>query len=507
MCAAQTLVVPDRPKVEGLSFNAVARDVAKLGTGTMLATIFNVLLIFLIPRLVSVEAYGYWRLFLLYSGYAGILHLGLVDGALLRWAGRPLADFEHEILPSMKFLFWQHIGMILLGAVALEMFFGSEHRFVGIAVLLYALLINATTLLQFGLQSARMFTAVAVSTASPLGIFLVLVFLCEWWRIPNFKVLILFYLVASAAVFAFLFGRLRKHLIRRHHSGWEAVSNQILLGWPVLVANTGMCLVQSADRVVLSWQSSIQDFAIYSLAASGTMTVVLAVVVAAYRVFFPHLAALGKEQSREVYASASRFLFLCWVLLLPYYFVLEAFVNRFLPRYTASLPIARILLLGTIFLGQILVLHTSFAYLHGKQMTFLSYTLGAVVFTFLIVMAAALVTRSLWVIALAQVTALGAWWFFDEWKLREITGQMGRQWAAALGLFCWAAACYWLAFHEAQGLLVRMAIYYGLVAFVAWPICKTEIRLGMRFLMHIRTALVTTMQRLALSWSPRKEAA
>ena len=156
------------------------------------------------------------------------------------------------------------------------------------------------------------------------------------------------------------------------------------------------------------------------------------------------------------------------------------------PRYTASLPIARLLLLGTIFLGQILVLHTSFSYLHGKQGAFLSYTLGAIAFTFLIVMTAAFGTHSLRVVAMAEVVALGLWWFFDEWKLREITGQTRRQWGAALGLFCWAAVSYWLTFREAQGLLARVSIYYGLVAGALWWVCRTEIRLGMRFLAQVR---------------------
>jgi hypothetical protein len=68
--------------------SAIAGDIATLGAGTVLAGVFNVLLVFLIPRLVSVEQYGYWRLFFLYAGYMGFLHFGFADGALLRWAGR-----------------------------------------------------------------------------------------------------------------------------------------------------------------------------------------------------------------------------------------------------------------------------------------------------------------------------------------------------------------------------------------------------------------------------------
>jgi hypothetical protein len=73
--------------------------------GTAAAAVFNTLLVFLIPRLVSVEDFGYWRLFPLYAGYVGFLHFGFADGALLCWAGRPLETFRHEVGCSTRFMF------------------------------------------------------------------------------------------------------------------------------------------------------------------------------------------------------------------------------------------------------------------------------------------------------------------------------------------------------------------------------------------------------------------
>jgi hypothetical protein len=102
---------------QGSRLSALARDVATMSGGTALAAVFNTLLVFLIPRLVSVEDFGYWRLFLLYASFVGFLHMGFADGALLRWAGRPLDDFRHEIGPSMNFLFWQHLVFVVPAGV------------------------------------------------------------------------------------------------------------------------------------------------------------------------------------------------------------------------------------------------------------------------------------------------------------------------------------------------------------------------------------------------------
>jgi hypothetical protein len=76
---------------------ALAADIATLGTGTLLAGVFNVALVFVVPKLISVADYGYWRMFGLSAGYVGFLHFGFADGALLRWAGRPIEERQEGL--------------------------------------------------------------------------------------------------------------------------------------------------------------------------------------------------------------------------------------------------------------------------------------------------------------------------------------------------------------------------------------------------------------------------
>jgi len=466
-----------RDQAENINVAAIARGFATVGSGTLLATFFNVLLTFLVPRLVSVEDYGYWRVFMLYIGYGGLLHLGLADGALVCWSGRPLEDFRDEILPLLKFLFWQHIAIIPIVALVIGTVVRPQLSFVGIAVLVFTLLYNAITLLQFALQSSRNFTPVAVSMAGPFGIFAVLVFLWELKGAPDFRVLILLYFGAWSLALVYLFARLKPQFVGNPtRSVWEVGKVYLSVGWPIVLANIGLTIVQSADRLVITWAASIKDFAMYSLAASSTMTVVLAIVSAVFRVFFPHLASLEGEQHRRVYVIASRFLFLCWSLLLPCYFVLEIFVRRVLPQYAGSLPVAFFLLIGTVFLGAITILHASFFCLYRRQRAFLWSTVGAIVLSFLIAGAAILGTHSIRIVAVGEIVTLALWWAWNEWKLRDITGQNGKEWALVLGLFFWAAISYVIAFKQAQALFPRVFIYYGLMAGAVWLACPAELR-------------------------------
>lgn len=475
--AIETVGIGEVAEKHGSRFSALARDVATMSGGTALAAVFNTLLVFLIPRLVSVEDFGYWRLFLLYAGYAGLLQLGFLDGALLRWAGRPLAGFHPEVRPSLKFLFW--LLITLLGPAGAIMLWAlhTQARFIGAAVLAYALLFNINALLQYSLQGARQFKPVAFATAAPAGIFVLLTLVWNVREVPSLRVLIVLYCVAWTGALVYLWTRVKP--LQRYDSpdsAWALGKKCILLGWPIVLANIGLGLVQSADRLVVSWALPIHEFAQYSLAASA-MFVPLTAIAAVYRVFFSHAAALEHEGRARVYAHASRFLLLAWSTLLPYFFVLEVVVRHLLPKYLVALPTAGILLLGVLFLAEIQILHTSFAYLYGKQRQFLFLTAGALLLSFSVAGLTAIWLGSLVAVAIGQLGALVLWWFANEWNLRETTGQRWIDQLRLMSVFAWSVFGYGIAMKSTENVGLRILAYYALVGGCLIVACYPEIRI------------------------------
>ena len=83
------------------------------------------------------------------------------------------------------------------------------------------------------------------------------------------------------------------------------------------------------------------------------------------------------------------------------------------------MPAAGILLFGIFFLAEIQILHTSFAYIYGKQRDFLLLTIGAAVVTFTIGLTMAILFGSL--IAIALQPTCNPWQFgglANDWALR-----------------------------------------------------------------------------------------
>jgi O-antigen/teichoic acid export membrane protein len=448
-----------------------------MGAGTTIAAIFNTLLVFLIPRLISVEDFGYWRLFMLYGSYAGLLQLGFLDGVLLRWAGRPLNLFRPEVRSSLKFLLLQLILLLLPAAAVLAGVLHNEARFIGPAVLAYALFFNISALLIYALQSARQFTPVAIATAVPPGMFVLLTFVWNIREAADFRTLIVFYCAAWASALVYLWTRVKPlQGSRPSISPWALGRSCILIGWPIVLANVGFGLVQSADRLVVSWVLPIHEFAHYSLASSA-MFVPLTAIAAIYRVFFSHAAALQHESRAKIYSHVSRFLLLAWSMLLPYFFVLEIVVRRFLPKYLVALPAAGVLLLSVLFLAEIQILHTSFAYLYGKQRQFLFLTVGALVLAFSVGLVTAIWLGSLVAVAVGQLGVLIVWWLANGLALQSITGQRWHESLALVSNFAWSAISYGIAMKSTGNVGLRILIYYALVGGCLLFTCRAEIRI------------------------------
>jgi O-antigen/teichoic acid export membrane protein len=455
--------------------NNIARDVATLVVGSVLAAVFGALVVFVIPRITGIDDFGHWRLFLLYVTYVGLFHMGFGEGALLSWAGKSLKEFHQDIRSSLKFQAGQHLTILVPGCLMVAMLLPPDTRFVAIAVLAFALLQNTTTLLQLALQAARQFRPLAMAAATPSGLFLTLVALSLFRGKPDYRILIGCYFLAWSFTLWFLWRRVCPLNSRVNVSAWAIGKRYLSIGWPITLANTAFALVQTSDRFVLSSAASMYDFAQYSLAAS-TMMVPLAIIAAASRVFFPHLAAREKEQHPEMYGQAVRLTLLTWTILLPYYFAVDAFVHHFLRAYVPSLPVARILLLGILFVAAIQILQSNVFNLYGRQRYYLLYSLIAVTTSMTLAGLAVLFFHSLFLVATMQVVSVGVMWLFLAWKLKSLTGESWRDLAQVLIVFTWSSVSLWLAFSWGSNFAVR-TLYYLLLA--AGPLaltCGNEVR-------------------------------
>jgi O-antigen/teichoic acid export membrane protein len=433
------------------------RNLLILGCANVLSLVCNGILTFLLPRVLSMESYGEYRLFVLYGGFAGIMHLGLLDGALLRWAARSKSRMRAEMRHNLVFLLLQHGAFLLPPTAILVVWF--RHRpwcWLALTILLYSAIWNTAVLGQFALQAEKSFVMLSAATFIQPALLLGVVAALNHWKHLTLHALLTAYLgsmlLSGAGVWMLLLSKYPGKM-RGTQRIWQSGFHNIRAGWNVLLAALFTNVAMSLDRVVVSFCFGLRDFAIYSLAATA-LAVVNTVILSVSQVVFPYLAdGLSGERKERAYACGESCVLTLWAISLMAYFPLGVLILRFLPAYSFSLPILKILMLATGLTAVIYILHSSYFRSTSRQWSLL---LGATCGLLAAAMFLSLARRTghLTNISWAMLGAVSLWWTVNELLLRDLTRRTLRQIgrtilfsAACIGcfLFCAVLRNTWVA--------------------------------------------------------------
>jgi len=411
------------PRVAG----SFARHVMLFGCANLLALAANGVLTFLLPRLLTIEGYGYYRLFILYGGFVGLLHFGLLDGALIRWAARPQSRLRADLSGSMVFLLLEHAVLLAPTMVVVVSLYASR-RWLAIALALYALVWNCSALGQYALQASKRFSLLSVVTVANPAWLLVSVLLLQRWHRLSISSLIAAFVFSTAASGAWGWFALRHELnmaslgLRRV---WVSASFHIRLGWGVLLANAFTGVTIALDRIIVGATFPIRDFAIYAFAANA-LAVVNTIILSVSRVVFPYLSdGVSPETRVRAYWWGEACLIGLWAISLAGYFPMHWLITRLLPNYLSSLPVLRLLMLTTGMTAVICILHTNY-FRSTLQLTRLLLGCAGGLLAALVLLALARRTGQLSMMALAMMGAIGLWWLLNEVLLQPLTGGNAR---------------------------------------------------------------------------------
>ncbi|HXZ32357.1 MAG TPA: hypothetical protein VEH30_08750 [Terriglobales bacterium] len=411
------------PRVTG----SFAHHVMLFGSANLLALAVSGALTFLLPRLLTIEGYGYYRLFILYGGFIGLLHFGLLDGALIRWAARPQSRLRADLSGSMVFLSLEH-AVLLAPTVVVVVSLYPSRRWLAIALVLYALVWNCTTLGQYALQASKRFSLLSAVTVVNPALLLVSVLLLQRWHRLSISSLIAAFVFSMAASGAWGWFGLRHELnlasldLRRV---WASASFHIRLGWGVLLANAFTGVTIALDRIIVSATFPIRAFAIYAFAANA-LAVVNTVILSVSRVVFPYLSdGVSPETRVRAYWWGEACLIGLWAISLAGYFPMQWLITRLLPNYLSSLPVLRLLMLTTGMTAVICILHTNY-FRSALQLKRLLLGCAGGLLAALALLAMARRTGQLSMMALAMMGAIGLWWLLNELLLQPLTGGNAR---------------------------------------------------------------------------------
>lgn len=295
----------------------------------------------LVPKVLGVEGFGYWQLFVFYASFTGFFHLGLNDGVYLLNGGKQRSQLHLRSLNS-QFLLGMLIQLVMALAVALFAFFSEEdpsRAFILVATAFNLVLTNASGFLGYLFQAVNETRLFSLSTVADRAPFFVVLVLMVLFGIDDFRCYVALYLLTKGLSFAFCLWNARD-MISSGFAGlgeaWRDIVRSVRVGIKLMLANIASMLVLGVARALVDAVWGIEEFGRVSLSLS-LVNFFITFVTQVSMVLFPALRRSGRSELALLFRQIRAVLVLAFPLAYVLYFPMVWILSVWLPQYSESM--------------------------------------------------------------------------------------------------------------------------------------------------------------------------
>ena len=337
--------------------NDFFKEILRVCTSNLLIVLSGVFVGFIIPKVLGVTQYGYYKTFTLYASYIGVMSLGISEGMYLKYSGTEYDDLEvGKIRLLTKHVFRIQLIAAVIICIVASLFLEGEKTFIFFAIAIYLIELNHTTYYQYVSQMTMRFNDYSMRNIvkSVLTIGFVILFYIAYlmndktdisYRYYVFSVLListLLWILYALKYRNLTFGNSSK--LREEK---EEIIGLMRLGIPYLIASLCSTLILSIDRQFVSILFTTEEYSMYAF-AYNMLSLVTVCASAISTVLYPSLkqSASSKEEiTKQLSILCGNVLCFAFFMLLAYY-PLSFIVIYFLSQYVDSLQIFRIIFPG-----------------------------------------------------------------------------------------------------------------------------------------------------------------
>ncbi len=364
-----------------MRLGGIIKNISYSFSANLISLLISVFMVMFVPKLLSVNDYGLWQLFLFYSSYLGFLHFGWEDGIYLRYAGNRFDELNRKTFAGQFYciILLQivlAISISILGQVFVET---SDKRLALTCAIWLAPFVNFNSLCNFIMQITNRIKEYARLLAMErivffLGVlfFLVILGLNQFRYMYSAQV---FAVASLAAVGAYLCRSLLTPHFDSFGAIWQESYKNISVGIKLMLANIASMLIIGIVRYGISIGWDVATFGKVSLTL-GVSNFLMVFINSVSVVFFPIVKKMDEEKRSEVYTVIrSALTFLLFAGLIGYYPV-RYLLSLWLPKYADSLMYMSVLFPVCVFESKVSLLINT--YLKSMRKEFLMLKINAV---------------------------------------------------------------------------------------------------------------------------------
>lgn len=318
----------------------IGRNLAFAMASQGISLFSSVIMSLVVPKVLGVEDYAYWQLFLLYSSYTGLTMLGVNDGLYLRIGGRRYNDLDFGRLKAQTLAIaaFQFIVGVCCSFILFAVEPNPGRRLVFLFVIGYGLLANITCCLRYIFQSTNLTRISSIADMLSKASFLICVIAVLVFGGAEAWPFISLYTICQGLALVYILVCARRLLAAR--SEWNSVLEDccadMVSGIKITISYYADSLIVGVTRMMVDWRLGLTTFGKISFAFSLT-NFVLSFFGQVSMVLFPVLKRLDGEEQRRRYLQIRSVLHVVLPLAYLFYVPARVVLGWWLPQYEESL--------------------------------------------------------------------------------------------------------------------------------------------------------------------------
>ena len=301
----------------------------------------SILTTLLVPKVLGVEGFGYWQLFIMYCMYSQFFMLGQFDGVYLKEGGKLREELDRREVNTQYAICV--VSQSLVGAIiALVSVFvipNGARLFVFCSFGLYTALSNMALALGYVFQAINETRTFSRSVMIDRGLFIALLLVLLVLGVDDFRPYIVFYLCSKACSLVYCWFSARDLFNAGYTRLYEALAScadNIRVGIHVAIATIADTLILGIARMTIDASWGIEVFGSVSFALS-MINFFTAFVGQACVVLFPALRRSSSDELKRIYVSLRDGLEAFFPIIYLLYYPAVFLLMLWLPQYQGSI--------------------------------------------------------------------------------------------------------------------------------------------------------------------------
>ncbi|MDO9493757.1 lipopolysaccharide biosynthesis protein [Acetobacterium sp.] len=393
-------------------------------TANVISLLISTLVILIVPKLIGVEDYGYWQLYLFYASYVGFFQFGWNDGIYLRYGGKEYDSLDKKVFFSQ---FWMlTMSQLIIAAIIflLSIYFIDEieRQFILIMVAVSIVIMGVRAMPIYILQATNRVKQFAMIIILERILYFFLVILLLFIGVREYKLMVVADIIAKLISLFYAMYICREIVFCKvsafNFNFKEAIDN-ITVGVKLMFASIASMLIIGVVRfgIERSWDVEVFGKLSLTLVLSNVMLLFINTVGI---IIFPILRRTDKEKLSSIYVTMRDFLMVILLGALVFYYPIKDLMSVWLPKYQESMIYMALVFPMCLYEGKMALLINTYLKTLRKEKMMLKINIISLVLSVLITIFTTVVFKNLNLAITSIVIILAFRCVFSEVYLSRI---------------------------------------------------------------------------------------